>query len=99
LDKLAAKKRFTFVDGLSGLFLSNQKPNSIAGERVLSNSGLSSVSGEIQQAIKTLQGDGGKIVLVIDQMDLLLAAGGDQVTAGGMGDILMGLREVNRSFC
>jgi len=34
------------------------------------------------------------VVLVIDQLDLLLAAGGDQIGAVAIGEMLMGLREV-----
>lgn len=67
------------------------------GERVLSSSSLSSVSGEIEEAIHGLQADGAKVTLVIDQLDLLLAAGGDQITAVGVGEMLTALQEVSRS--
>ncbi|KUJ14391.1 uncharacterized protein LY89DRAFT_137598 [Mollisia scopiformis] len=97
LDKLAAKKRFVFVDGLSGLFLSKQQKASPAkgGNVTLSNSGLESVSEAIHNDAKTLRHSQGttKIMLIVDQLDLLLAAGGDAVNAVGLGDLLLGLRE------
>lgn len=87
------------MDGLSALFLpKQQKPlPGRGGERIFSKSDLTSVSEEIRQAVGTLkigQDGGGRVVLVIDQIDLLLAAGGDLVTANGVGEMLMGLREV-----
>jgi elongator complex protein 6 len=95
---LAVKKRFQFVDGLSGLFLPKQlrtAPGRV-GEKALSDPSLASVSREIQSAIQVLRDSegAGKIVLVIDQLDLLLAAGGDQIGSVALGDILMSLREV-----
>ena len=111
LDKLSSKKRFAFIDGLSGLFISNldaagqQRGRRAtmsrlgkAGEKVLTDSRLESISKEISSSIESLdggQGDGlGKVVLVIDQLDLLLAAGGEDVTPTGVGEMLLGLREV-----
>lgn len=63
---------------------------------VLSNPGLQIVSQEIQNAANTLrdaQGDA-KVLLVVDQLDLLLAAGGDAFGVVALGEIVMGLREV-----
>lgn len=95
-DKSVAKKRFAFVDGLSGLFLP-RKVVERDGESILTKSDLTSVAEEILKVVGTLKGgdDGrGKTILVIDQIDLLLAAGGNQVTAIGMEAMLMVLREV-----
>ncbi|KAH7386243.1 hypothetical protein BKA64DRAFT_138149 [Cadophora sp. MPI-SDFR-AT-0126] len=97
LDKLALKKRFAFVDGLSSLFLPRQ-PSVAArnsGEKVIIKSGLESVAKEIQDSIETLQAprSTSKILLVIDQLDLLLAAGGEEIGAVKLQDMLMGLRE------
>ena len=82
------------MDGLSGLFL----PKGSAGsskENILSSPELASVSGEIQRTIQSLKGvNGGKIVLFIDQLDLLLAAGGDQIGAINLGEMITSLREV-----
>ncbi len=49
------------------------------GESVLSGPDLTAVSTEIQRSIHTLKeaAGGEKIVLIIDQLDLMLAAGGD----------------------
>jgi elongator complex protein 6 len=90
------------VDGLSGLFLPKQQMAMVgkSGEKILSNPALTSVSEEIRDAIQTLKDgqQGHKIVLVIDQLDLLLASGGDQIGAVGLGEMLMGLREVRDSY-
>jgi elongator complex protein 6 len=92
------KKRFQFVDGLSGLFLPKQlraAPGRV-GEKILSDPSLASVSREVQTAIQALKDSegAGKIILVVDQLDLLLATGGNQFGSGDLGDMLMGLREV-----
>lgn len=93
------KKRFAFVDGLSGLFVPKTQKVGVGkvGEKILRDPGLGSVSDEILGSIEGLKGGqrgGGRVVLVIDQLDLLLAAGGEQVGAVNLGDVLMGLREV-----
>ena len=101
LDKLVGKKRFGFVDGLSGLFLPKEQKVRVGklGEKIIRNPALANVSEEIQTAIESLKGgqERGKVVLVVDQLDLLLAAGGDQIGAVGLGELLMGLREVRDS--
>ena len=83
------------MDGLSGLFMP-KTPNSSRGERILVKSDLSSVYEAMRQALEGLKGsqEEGKILLVIDQVDLLLAAGGDEVTVNGVAEMLMALREV-----
>lgn len=88
------------MDGLSGLFLPKQQKSLPArgGERILGKSDLTTVSEEIQLAVEGLKGgkdSEGKVLLVIDQIDLLLAAGGDQITANGVAEMLMSLREVS----
>jgi elongator complex protein 6 len=82
------------VDGLTGLFLPTSAGR--AEENVLSSPDLTTVSGEIQRSIQNLKDfdGGGKLILIIDQLDLLLAAGGDQITAVSIRDKLIGLREV-----
>jgi elongator complex protein 6 len=95
---LAFKKRFQFVDGLSGLFLPKQlraAPGRVEG-KILSDPSLASVSREVQNTIQALKNSegAGKIILVVDQLDLLLAAGGDQIGSVSLGDMLMSLREV-----
>lgn len=82
------------MDGLSGLFL--PKTSTGGGEKhILSSPELEPVSGEIWRTIQSLKNvGGGKVVLMIDQLDLLLAAGGDQIGAVKLGEMLTGLREV-----
>lgn len=99
LDKLAAKKRFVFVDGLSGLFLPTQQKlvPGRGSEKTLSSPQLDRVSVDISEAVRQLkagQENAGKILLVIDQLDLLLAASGDKIDAVALGEMLVGLREV-----
>ncbi|KAL2065626.1 hypothetical protein VTL71DRAFT_3296 [Oculimacula yallundae] len=98
LDKLGLKKRFSFVDGLSSLFLPRQ-PSAAArrgGENVLSSPNLESVTKEIQGSIEALQTSqgGSRVLLVIDQLDLLLAAGGEKMSAVEVSNMLTGLREI-----
>lgn len=88
LDKLVSKKRFTFVDGLTGLFLPD---TANFGKDVLRSPGVTKVASELINAIQSL-GDG-KVALVIDGLDLLLAAGAG-FTAVGLNDLLSNLREV-----
>jgi len=82
------------VDGLGGLFL--PKASAGRGDKVLSSPELVAVSREIQRNVQSLMDaeGGSKVILVIDQLDLLLAAGGDQIHTVDVGDMLMGLREV-----
>lgn len=101
LEKLIAKKKFAFVDGLSGLFL----PKQVADGRtpppqlVLRSPQLEIVSSQILEAISKLKAqENRKVLLVLDQIDLLLAAAGDQADAVGFGEMLLGLREVRRSY-
>ncbi len=87
-----------FVDGLSGLFLPRQQKTNQAKvtDITLSNPSLDKVTQEIQSAAKTLRDTQGtaKVLLVVDQLDLLLAAGGEQIDAMDVGEMLMSLREV-----
>lgn len=86
------------MDGLGGLFVPKQQksPLSKTGEKILSSPELASVSGEVQKAIQALEegNSKGKVLLVIDQLDLLLAAGGNGIGAVNLGEVLMGWREV-----
>ena len=76
------------------MFLSKPKVTTKAGETFLNDSNLNHVHAEIEKSIQMLNEGGGKVVLVIDQLDLLLAAGGDQISVGALGDMLLRLREV-----
>ncbi|CAL3968041.1 hypothetical protein PZA11_006916 [Diplocarpon coronariae] len=101
LDKMGNKKRFAFVDGLSGMFLPrrNTAATTRIGEKVLVSQNLESVSSEIQDAIRELKDSqgSGKVLMVIDQLDFLLAAGGEQVGVVEIGEMLLGLREITHA--
>lgn len=86
------------MDGLTGLFLPAASPAGLK-EKVLSSPGLAAVSEEIKRNIQSLEeAGGGNIVLVIDQLDLLLAASGDQIRAVNVTEMLIGLREVREQL-
>ena len=64
---------------------------------ILGKSDLASISDEIKRAVETLrvgQDGGTKIMLIVDQVDLFLATGGDHVTTSGVEEMLLALREV-----
>ena len=87
------------MDGLSGLFLPGQQKAvpGVGGNDVLNIPDLAHVSRDLQNAMRgvgNVEGVG-KTILVLDQLDLLLAAGGDHIGAVDLGDMLMGLREVH----
>lgn len=95
LDKLAAKKRFTFIDGLSELYLEPVK--SKAGTRsanVIRANELGNILNTVKNTLKALQAGSGKVILVIDQLDLLLATSGDKLDTVALGDMLMDWRLV-----
>lgn len=101
LDKFAARKRFVFIDGLGGLFTPKHGKSSTTkgDDKTLTSSVLSQASGEIHatiQAMKTSPG-GSKVLLVVDQLDLLLAAGGDDINAMNLGEMMTGFRDVSHS--
>lgn len=58
---------------------------------------LADVAGVLGAAVERLQAAGGKVVLILDQPDVLLAAAslGDGVTGTAWKDVLLGLREVS----
>jgi len=96
LDKLASKGRFAFVDGLSGLYLPGHQRALLKteGVTVLRSPKLDVTAEDITNAIRQLKGSGtDRILLVVDQLDLLLAAGDDEVSAVGLEALLMDLQE------
>lgn len=55
---------------------------------------MESVANMILSEIIAMKGDPpGKVILVVDQLDLLLAAGGDVFSAVALGDMISGFRE------
>lgn len=93
---MAARKKFAFVDGLGGLFLAPAKSRAgTDGAHTLRSDELGSVHDSLKGAVQALQADGGRVVLVIDQLDLLLATSGDKMSTVALGEMLMDLRLVS----
>ncbi|KAI6325247.1 hypothetical protein MCOR29_003860 [Pyricularia oryzae] len=103
LTALGRKGRFGFVDGLTGLFTSTPpgatKTPPTAGASPnwphLSwdeRTGLNGIQAAIRASIDTLRGaTSQKVMLIVDQPDLLLAATG--ATVSGLHDMILELRE------
>ncbi|KAF3068524.1 hypothetical protein CFAM422_007771 [Trichoderma lentiforme] len=93
LDGLNRAGRFSFVDGLTGLLSGGQGSESTGDKgRILKNAKLDDVRRGIEAAI----GDGrlGSKVLIIDQLDELLAISGEEdVTGLALEGMLFSLRE------
>lgn len=107
---MAARDRFLFVDGLSRLFLgSGDGPASPSAGRgpghqqqqhlYLDSPRLTDVATVLGAAAERLQAAGSKVVLILDQPDVCLAAAspGDGVTGTAWRDVVLGLREVSSS--
>lgn len=96
-----------FVDGLSRLFLGGGNgsaappPGRGPGQHqlYLDSPRLADAARVLGTAVEKLHAGGGKIVLLLDQPDVLLAAAtpGDGVTGTAWRDLVLGLREV-RTF-
>jgi hypothetical protein len=84
------KKNFSFVDGLEGLYVSQSQT-----QKVMKST--DQIIQSIRNAIRSLQSysSGGKTVLIIDQLDLLLALSGEELSPVQLSDILLDLREVS----
>lgn len=82
------------MDGFSELFLPKQEPTT--GRKMGGKQDFSCIFGNIREAIHNLAPDNGpsKILLFIDQLDLLLAAGDNQLGAVELGEMLLEAREV-----
>ena len=93
------------MDGLSGLYslVAGDGENSVRekelGRTVLRNSKLGEVEKEILRAMETLKRQGetqARVLLVLDGLDLLLAA--TEAEALAVGDLVAELREVSRLY-
>jgi elongator complex protein 6 len=95
LDAMARNGRFAFVDGLSSLFTGKaaDAAGGDRGSRILRTSEIDHVRSEIETALADLRT--GTKILVIDQLDALLAASGEDVTSTGLAAMLLSLREVS----
>lgn len=103
LDGLSRKGKFVFVDGLTGLFHPSHDnapkplPGNIPGRRVLSGATLPHLRKELEDAVAQVQHSTSeqKPVLIADQLDLLLAASGDDISCRGLQETLLDIREVS----
>ncbi|KAI1501679.1 hypothetical protein F5X99DRAFT_382160 [Biscogniauxia marginata] len=101
LDMSKRKGRFIFVDGLSDLFSASSghqpKPpaTNASGSRLLSSATAHALRKELEDAIIQIQAVGPErqTVLVVDQLDLLLAASGDDFSCNTLQETLLDLRE------
>lgn len=84
---MSKKGRFAFVDGLTGLFAGEKRQQ--AG--VLTSSRVDDVRTGVESAIAQVRCR--RTVLIVDQVDVLLAAGED-ATSTSLSAMLLSLREV-----
>ncbi|KAF4907209.1 hypothetical protein CGCVW01_v012618 [Colletotrichum viniferum] len=92
LETLGRSGKFVFVDGLSGLF-SNAAPPPTKGRRTLRGAKIPDVQRELEAAVADVSGGGGKVILVVDQPDFLLAATGEEVGGLVVKNMLLDLQE------
>ncbi|EQB51292.1 hypothetical protein CGLO_09163 [Colletotrichum gloeosporioides Cg-14] len=92
LETLGRSGKFVFVDGLSGLF-SDAAPPATKGRRTLRGAKIADVQRELEAAVADVSGGGGKVVLVVDQPDFLLAATGEEVGGLVVKNMLLDLQE------
>ncbi|KAF3802156.1 hypothetical protein GCG54_00012402 [Colletotrichum gloeosporioides] len=92
LETLGRSGKFVFVDGLSGLF-SDATPPPTKGRRTLRGAKIPDVQRELEAAVADVSGGGGKVVLVVDQPDFLLAATGEEVGGLVVKNMLLDLQE------
>ncbi|EHK43026.1 uncharacterized protein TrAtP1_001805 [Trichoderma atroviride] len=94
LDTLSRAGRFSFVDGLTGLLSGGRGSESTADRgRVLLSGKPDDVRRTLEAAIADVRSSGPKI-LIIDQLDELLAIFGDEdVTGPALEGMLLSLRE------
>lgn len=113
LDAAARKGKLVYVDGLGALFEpspspvrgpvspSGPGPGSGPGKRVLSTPTVDGLRKELEAAVAQLKprsGHGSKTVLIIDQLDLLLAAAGHGLSSQDLHEMLLDIREVSGSM-
>lgn len=96
LDTLSRAGRFSFVDGLTGLLSGGRGSESTVDRgRVLLSGKPDDVRRSVEAAIADVRSSGPKI-LIIDQLDELLAIFGDEdVTGPALEGMLLSLREVS----
>ncbi|RKF60252.1 hypothetical protein OnM2_052062 [Erysiphe neolycopersici] len=93
LTRLQEAKKYCFIDGLSGLFTGEKLSNDVLAPQTLFSPDLKYISEKIQTAIKTIkEGNKKRLLLVIDGVDVLLAASKD-VNPFTLEDMIVELRE------
>ncbi|RYP23710.1 hypothetical protein DL765_001006 [Monosporascus sp. GIB2] len=105
LDASTMRRRFVYVDGLGALFQpslahgAKVPSGSGAGRRVLPAPTPNGLRIGLEDAISHLKSKitsvAPKIVLIIDQPDLFLAATGENLSAQALHDMLLDIREVS----
>ncbi|KAL5620671.1 hypothetical protein FOBRF1_003917 [Fusarium oxysporum] len=96
LDALSRAGRFTFIDGFSGLY--GEAKTGVPGtqkERTLRSTKLADIKREIEGAIADLRAS--RKILVIDQLDALLAVTDDSTTSLTLQDAVLSLRSLVHS--
>ncbi|KAM5379602.1 hypothetical protein ACJZ2D_003796 [Fusarium nematophilum] len=98
LDALGRTGRFTFIDGLTGLYgngPSTARPAAPAArkERVLQGTSLQDVKKEIEGAVADLRTS--RKVLIVDQLDALLAITEESTTSLALQNLVLFLRSVS----
>ncbi|KAK6714097.1 hypothetical protein SNK04_005054 [Fusarium graminearum] len=96
LDAHSRTGRFTFVDGLTGTY-GDSKPQTPGArkERVLRGTNLADIKKEIEGAIGDLKAS--RKVLIIDQLDALLAITDESTTSLTLQNLVLGLRSLVHS--
>ncbi|KEY68658.1 hypothetical protein S7711_00536 [Stachybotrys chartarum IBT 7711] len=91
LDALNRAGRFVFVDGLTQLFNGDQNSGGPPKQRVLGSSSIDHLAKYCTAALADLKTT--KKIIIVDQLDLLLAASGEDVTSTQMQNLVLVLRE------
>jgi elongator complex protein 6 len=97
LDALSRAGRVVLVDGLTGLTLGDVPAAGVRREKVLRSRNVVDIKKDIEAAVGEL-GTRRK-VLVVDQLDALLAITDEATTSLVVQNLLLSLRDVSFSLC
>ncbi|KAF4124602.1 elongator complex protein 6 [Geosmithia morbida] len=89
LESLSKKGRFHHVDGLTGLFTEDDATSG-RSNNILKSSRVDHVKGHLEEAVSHIRCR--KTVLIIDQVDVLLAAA-EETTSTSLSAMILSLRE------
>jgi elongator complex protein 6 len=91
--------RFIFGEGLTGGLFTDTTTTEPTGWMISMNTAvLGNVKTMLEESIEKLKTGGSRVVLIIDQIDLLLAAGGESISVKEVREMLLDLREVCFKF-